>query len=56
MFKQFFIVIFCSLLIMSCSYFNDTNKKEAIPKIDTVVDFNRVDAYPLFPACKDIPS
>lgn len=56
MFKQFFIVIICSLLIMSCSYFNVTNKKEAIPKIDTIVDFNTVDAFPLFPICKDIPS
>jgi hypothetical protein len=27
-----------------------------IPKIDTIVDFNSVDAFPLFPDCKSIPS
>jgi hypothetical protein len=31
-------------------------KKEPIQEIDTVVDFNKVDAFPLFPNCSDIPS
>jgi hypothetical protein len=56
MLKQFFTVIFCLTLIPSCTYFNTTANKEAIPKIDTIVDFNTVDAFPLFPNCKDIPS
>ena len=56
MIKQFFLLIFCSLLQISCSYFTVNSNKEAIPKIDTIVDFNTVDAFPLFPNCKDIPS
>jgi len=56
MLKQIFIIVFCLLLITSCSYFNETAKKQSIPKIDTIVDFNTVDAFPLFPSCKDIPS
>ncbi|MDX1830314.1 MAG: hypothetical protein R3342_12295 [Lutibacter sp.] len=56
MLKKVLAIIFCSALTISCSYFNEADRKSAIPKIDTVVDFNRVDAYPLFPVCKDIPS
>lgn len=31
-------------------------KKKPIIEVDTIVDFNSVDAFPLFPDCKDIPS
>ncbi len=41
---------------MSCSYFEQQYKKESIKKVDTIVDFTSVDAFPLFPNCKDIPS
>jgi hypothetical protein len=54
--KKLIAIFFYLILLVSCSYFNETNKKETIPKIDTIVDFNSVDAYPLFPICKDIPS
>jgi len=54
--KKIFTVFFCSLLIVSCTYFENQRKKEPIQEIDTVVDFNKVDAFPLFPNCKDIPS
>ncbi len=30
--------------------------KESIQEVDTIVDFNTVDAFPLFPNCKEIPS
>ncbi|MBL4939613.1 MAG: hypothetical protein JKY16_04945 [Lutibacter sp.] len=56
MLKQLSIVFFCLLLVPSCSYFEKNSKKEPIQKVDTVIDFNSVDAFPLFPNCKDIPS
>ena len=56
MLKKLFTVFFCSLLVVSCNYFENKWKREPIQEIDTVVDFNSVDAFPLFPNCKDIPS
>jgi len=56
MLKKLFTVFFCSLLLVSCTYFENQWKREPIQEIDTVVDFNTVDAFPLFPNCKDIPS
>jgi len=56
MIKQFFILSFCLLLVVSCSYFDKKSKREPIQEVDTIVDFNSVDAFPLFPNCKDIPS
>ena len=43
-------------MVLSCSYIEQHTKREPIQKIDTIVDFNSVDAYPLFPNCADIPS
>jgi len=56
MLKKLFVIFFYLILLVSCSYFNETNKKQPIQKIDTIVNFNLVDAFPLFPSCKDIPS
>jgi len=56
MLKQSIITFFCALLIVSCSYFENKYEKEQVQVVDTIVDFNTVDAYPLFPECKDIPS
>ena len=56
MLNKKFTVLFCSLLVVSCTYFENQWKREPIQEIDTVVDFNTVDAFPLFPNCKDIPS
>lgn len=56
MLKQLLTVFFCTLLIVSCSYFENSSKREPIQEVDTIVDFSTVDAYPLFPNCKDIPS
>ena len=45
-----------SIISVSCSYF-ETNKETAKSiVVDTVVDFNTVDDFPLFPNCKNIPS
>jgi hypothetical protein len=56
MLKKLFTIYIYLTLLVSCSYFNETNKKQPIQKIDTIVDFNTIDAFPLFPGCKNIPS
>jgi translation elongation factor EF-4 len=56
MIKQLFILLICSFLLLSCSYIEKNTKRAPIQKIDTIIDFNNVDAYPLFPNCADIPS
>ena len=55
MLKQVFSFLVC-LLLVSCSYFEKINNREAIPEVDTIVDFSKVDAFPLFLNCNDIPS
>jgi len=54
--KQFFITIFSAFLFLSCSYLEKHYKKEIIQEVDTIVDFNSIDSFPLFPACESIPS
>jgi len=39
---------------VSCSFFEDRTKE--VQKVDTIVDFNSIDAFPLFPECNNIPS
>ena len=56
MIKQLFTLIICSFLVLSCSYIEKNTKRAPIQKIDTIVDFNTVDSYPLFPNCKDSSS
>jgi len=56
MIKQFLTLFICLFLITSCSYFENKWNSELIQEVDTIVDFNTVDAFPLFPNCKDIPS
>ncbi|MFA5297491.1 MAG: hypothetical protein WC389_04710 [Lutibacter sp.] len=56
MIKQLFTLIIYSFLVLSCSYIEKNTKRAPIQKIDTVVDFNAVDSYPLFPNCKDSSS
>lgn len=56
MLKQFFYILICGFSLLSCEYLEQhTNKKELL-KVDTIVDFKTVDAFPLFEECKDIPS
>lgn len=57
MLKKFFYLFLVSFFMVSCSYFQkQANKKDSIQRVDTIVDFKSVDAFPLFPNCKDIPS
>ncbi|MCF6278721.1 MAG: hypothetical protein L3J14_00055 [Flavobacteriaceae bacterium] len=55
MYQRAFIVLFCGFLLTSCEFFK---KKEFTPTIaiDTIVDYNSVDVFPLFPSCDSIPS
>jgi len=55
MLNRVFIIIICTVFV-SCSYFEKPQKKNPIQVVDTIVDFNSIDAFPLFPNCKDIPS
>jgi hypothetical protein len=55
MLNRVFILIICTFFV-SCSYFEKPQKKNPIQQVDTIVNFNSVDAFPLFPKCKDIPS
>lgn len=55
--KQFLFFFGSFFLLFSCTYLDvNKSKKEFIKKVDTLVDFNSVDAFPLFPICKDVPS
>lgn len=55
MLQRFFIFFCCGLLFSSCNFFQ---KKELSMEsiIDSVIDFNSVDVFPLFPKCDSIPS
>ncbi|MBV1887939.1 MAG: hypothetical protein KUG51_01490 [Urechidicola sp.] len=55
MFTRFILVAFCCSLLVSCQFFKKKELSEdAI--IDTIVDYNTVDIFPLFPDCDSIPS
>jgi hypothetical protein len=54
MLKQNIVIIICLFLLVSCSFFEDRTNQ--IQKVDTIVDFNSIDAFPLFPDCENIPS
>ncbi len=52
--KHFYIIILSFMIFVSCSFFERKNNDLASLEIDTVIDFNSVDAYPLFPNCNEI--
>jgi len=56
MLKKLFTIFISCCLFTSCNFLEQQFKKEPIIEVDTIVDFNSVDAFPLFPDCKDIPS
>lgn len=43
-------------MLVSCDFIEKQTKRDPIPVVDTIVDFNSVDAFPLFPECSEIPS
>ena len=56
MFKKYVLIQVGFLLILSCSYFENQSNREPIQQVDTIINFNAVDAFPLFPNCQYIPS
>jgi hypothetical protein len=53
--KRIYIIAYLLVFLNSCSFF----QKKELPKekvIDTVIDFNSVDIFPLFPLCDSLPS
>ena len=53
--KRIYLIAYVLLFISSCTFF----QKKELPKekvIDTVIDFNSVDIFPLFPLCDSLPS
>lgn len=53
------LILLCTIVavLISCRF--SSGKKNAIITLettDTIINFNSVDAYPLFPSCKEIPS
>ena len=55
MYQRVFLFFLCGFFLVSCEFF----LKKELPKdiiIDTVIDFNTVDVFPLFPTCDSIPS
>lgn len=53
--QRIFCVLFCGLFLVSCEFFQKKElSNDAV--IDTIIDFNSVDVFPLFPSCQNIPS
>lgn len=52
------LILLCTTAVLiSCGF--SSSKKNAIITLDTadtIINFNSIDAYPLFPSCKEIPS
>lgn len=55
MYKQL-ITLCLAVILVSCNFFSNKESNVVLEEIDTVINFNRVDAYPLFPSCSEIPS
>ena len=55
MFKRIIFLFTTIFFLVSCDFFQ---KKELQQNqvVDTIVDFNSVDVFPLFPSCDSIPS
>lgn len=55
MFQRIFLFFLCGIFLISCNFFQ---KKELSNDsvVDTVIDYNSVDVFPLFPKCDSIPS
>ncbi len=55
MFQRVFLFFICGYFLISCQFFQ---KKELSSDtlIDTIIDYNVIDVFPLFPKCDSIPS
>jgi len=55
MFQRLFLFFICGFLLVSCDFFKKKELSNDVV-IDTVIDFNSIDVFPLFPKCDSIPS
>lgn len=53
MFLRVFFVVFLLIFCTSCDYF-PLSKKQQLPSLDTIINFNEVDFSPSFPACDSL--
>ena len=55
MLQRIFTILFCGLLFTSCEFFQKKELATGVV-IDTIIDYNSIDTFPLFPNCDSIPS
>lgn len=55
MLQRLFLVLILGSCLISCDFFQK-KKMDKSQLIDTIIDFNSVDIFPLFPDCEGIPS
>jgi len=55
MFQRLFLFFLCGFFLVSCEFFQKKELSNDVI-IDTIIDFNSVDVFPLFPKCDSIPS
>ena len=55
MLQRLFLVFILGFCLISCDFFQK-KKIDRSQLIDTIIDFNSVDMFPLFPDCEGIPS
>lgn len=55
MFRQSIGLVFIGILMASCEYFSPgtSTADTALQQLDTVINYNRVDVYPIFCDCED---
>lgn len=55
MFQRLILFFICGFFLISCEFFQK-KKLSNDSIVDTVIDYNSVDVFPLFPKCDSIPS
>ena len=55
MIQRILLFFICGFFLVSCDFFQKKELSNDVV-IDTVIDFNSVDIFPLFPKCDSIPS
>ena len=55
MYQRLILFFLCGFFLVSCEFFQKKELSNDLV-IDTVIDYNSVDVFPLFPKCDSIPS
>lgn len=53
--QRVLLFFLCGLFLISCNFFKKKELENDLI-IDTIIDYNSVDVFPLFPKCDSIPS